>query len=75
MVEQRPLLIVVLRRPQVSACTGLPTATLYDKLNPKSPRYDPTFPKQVKLGAKSVGWLQHEITAWLESRVKAGCSR
>lgn len=74
MVEQRPLPILMLRRPQVSACTGLPRATLYDKMNPKSPRYDPTFPKPVRLGAKSVGWPQNLVMEWLESRIKASRS-
>jgi len=30
-----------------------------------------TFPKQVKLGIRSVGWLKSEITIWLADRVKA----
>ncbi|WP_256737840.1 helix-turn-helix transcriptional regulator [Paraburkholderia fungorum] len=44
---------------------------MYDYLNPKSPRHDPTFPKPVKLGASAVGWIDHEVTAWLESRIAA----
>ncbi|PLI22181.1 hypothetical protein B6J44_27255 [Klebsiella pneumoniae] len=34
-------------------------------LNPKSPRYDATFPKQRRLGMQSVGWLESEIDQWL----------
>jgi prophage regulatory protein len=27
------------------------------------------FPRPVKLGPRSVGWLEHEIEAWLAARV------
>jgi prophage regulatory protein len=60
----------VLRRKQVSSFTGLSAASIYDRLDPKSPRYDPNFPKQIRLGANSVGWLEHEIQAWIEGRVR-----
>ena len=26
------------------------------------------FPKPVKLGARAVGWVESEVTTWLESR-------
>ncbi len=29
------------------------------------------FPKQISLGARSVGWLRSEIDQWIESRVAA----
>jgi prophage regulatory protein len=29
---------------------------------------DGKFPKRIKLGANSVGWLESEIESWLESR-------
>ena len=28
------------------------------------------FPKQVKLGARSVAWLESEISAWMVERVR-----
>ncbi|ALE55200.1 hypothetical protein AC233_11335 [Burkholderia sp. HB1] len=61
----------VLRMKQLVLMVGLGKSTVYDYLNPKSPRYDPTFPKSVKLGASAVGWIDHEVTAWLESRIAA----
>ncbi len=61
--------ITILRLKQVSECTGLSRSTIYDRMNPKSPRYDPTFPKSVELGPGAVGWVESEIQAWLASRV------
>ncbi|WP_435927533.1 AlpA family phage regulatory protein [Dryocola sp. BD613] len=55
----------ILRLPAVIHKTGISRATIYDWLNPKSPRYDPTFPKKRKLGKQSIGWLESEIDEWL----------
>lgn len=63
------LLLTILRRKQVEARTGLSRSAIYDKLNPKSPRYDATFPVQVGLGTGAVGWLESEINDWLLARV------
>ncbi|WP_371829240.1 helix-turn-helix transcriptional regulator [Modicisalibacter ilicicola] len=37
-------------------------------LNESSERYDPDFPKQIRLGASAVGWDKSEVLAWLEKR-------
>ena len=63
---------IILRRKQVEACTGLSRSSIYAKLrhNPKRPRdYDPTFPKPVSIGAKSVGWVEAEIDTWLTAQI------
>jgi predicted DNA-binding transcriptional regulator AlpA len=62
---------VILRRRQVEARTSLSRSAIYDRLDANSPRYDPTFPKQVKLGSSSVGWLESEIENWLAARTRA----
>ena len=36
-------------------------------MNPKSKRYDSTFPCTVSLGERSVGWYENEVQEWLES--------
>ncbi|RUX42140.1 AlpA family transcriptional regulator [Mesorhizobium sp. M4A.F.Ca.ET.050.02.1.1] len=54
---------VVLREPEATRYTGLPTSTMYDKI------LRGTFPKPIKLGAKSVGWLKTELDAWIEARI------
>ena len=28
-----------------------------------------TFPKPIPLGKKAVGWLEHEVDAWLQARI------
>lgn len=60
-------LVQMLNVYQVAKMVGIKKSTVYDWLNPTSPRYDPTFPKQVKLGKKSVRWFLHEIEAWLKN--------
>ena len=60
--------IIMLRLPIVIKRVGIARSTLYDWINPTSPRYDPTFPKQKRLGRQSVGWVESEINSWLQSR-------
>lgn len=62
----------IIRLKTVQERTGLSRSTIYDKINPKSPRHDPTFPKQVNLGIGSVGWYESELIHWIESRKPVG---
>ena len=65
--------IRILRRHQVEARTGLSRSGIYARLrhNPKRPGdYDPTFPKPISLGAKSVGWIAAEVEAWLAGQIQ-----
>lgn len=39
----------------------------YDKLSPKSPRYDPSFPRLIRFGPRSVGILEEELNTWIKS--------
>ena len=55
----------ILRRPQVEARTGLSRSTIYARIQ------DGTFPRSILLGARAVGWLEHEIDGWLDQRIKA----
>jgi len=66
--------ITILRLNQVKDRTGLSRSTIYDRMNPHSPRHDPSFPVQVELGASSVGWVASEIDVWLSSRISANRS-
>lgn len=72
MAKKSQTALTILRRTQVEARTGLSRSSIYSRLkpNPKRPGdFDPTFPKPVQLGAKSVGWVESEIEAWLAARV------
>ena len=60
----------ILRRKQVEARTGLSRSTIYEKINRRSPRYDYTFPKPVRLGSDAVGWIEAEVDAWIALRIR-----
>jgi prophage regulatory protein len=62
----------VIRLPEIKAQTGLSRSSIYNKLNPKSKHYDPSFPSPIKLGMRSIGFYSHEVLAWIESRRVAG---
>jgi prophage regulatory protein len=62
---------LVLRLKRVVEVVGLSRSTIYDRINPKSPRYDDTFPQPIRLGGASVGWLYSDIKIWIESRVES----
>lgn len=57
--------LVILRRKQVEARTGLSRSSIYAAIKAG------TFPSAISLGDKSVGWIQHEIDGWIASRVAA----
>ena len=57
----------ILRMPDVMHRLGMSRSWIYDRINPKSARFDPKFPRPVRIGASSVGWLQSSIDTWIES--------
>lgn len=61
----------ILRLKQLIERIGLGRSTIYDRMDAKSPRYDATFPKPIKLGASAIGWIDSEITTWIEQRMSA----
>lgn len=61
--------VKVLRLPAVALKTGLSRSTIYDWMNPKSPRFDSTFPRPRSLGGQSVGWLEAELDEWILQRI------
>lgn len=58
----------ILRIKHVEERVGLSRSAIYDRLNPKSPRYDECFPRPFKIGLSSVGWLESSIELWIRSR-------
>lgn len=60
--------VKILRMRALTAKLVIARSTIYDWLNPKSPRYDASFPKQRRLGQQSVGWLEAELDQWLLQR-------
>ena len=57
--------LVILRRPEVEARTGLACSTIYDGIKAG------TFPAPIQLGPKARGWIESEINEWLAARVAA----
>ena len=54
---------LILRRKQVEARVGLRRSTIYAKVAAGE------FPAPIRLGTRAVGWLESEISAWVESRI------
>lgn len=64
--------IRILRRRDLEALVRLSRSTIYDKINPRSARYDASFPKPIHLGGgAAVGWVEAEIQQWLERQIEA----
>jgi prophage regulatory protein len=55
----------ILRITKAKERTGLSRTTLYSLIK------EGKFPAPIPLGARAVGWLESEVDAWIESRVKA----
>ncbi|MCY4632289.1 MAG: AlpA family phage regulatory protein [bacterium] len=55
----------IYRLPAVVAACGISRSTIYETIQRGE------FPKQVKLGARAVGWRRRDIESWLDSRPAA----
>ena len=53
----------ILRLPTVKAITVLSRSTIYLRMSEGS------FPRQVNLGSRAVGWLASEIDHWIEEKL------
>jgi len=57
--------LIVLRRRQVEARTGLGRSSIYALIAGGQ------FPTPIRLSTNTVGWLEHEIDGWIAERTKA----
>ena len=55
----------ILRLADVKVRTGLSRSSIYLNISKGH------FPKHISLGARSVGWLESEIDAWIQSRIQS----
>jgi prophage regulatory protein len=55
----------IIRLQAVKARCGLSRSTLYNRMAAGE------FPSSVSLGARSVGWVESEINAWIAARINA----
>lgn len=63
MSEQVQKTVRILRRNEVESRIGLARSTIYKRIA------DQTFPKPVPLGPRAVGWIESEISAWLDKQI------
>jgi prophage regulatory protein len=56
--------LYILRRKQVEERTGLSRSSIYLAIQ------QGTFPMQISLGSRAVGWLEHEISEWVSARIE-----
>ncbi len=54
----------LLRLSDVIARTGLSRSSLYLAINRG------TFPKQILIGSRAVGWVEEEVESWIQDRIK-----
>lgn len=54
----------IIRLPQAKARTGLSRSIIYKRIS------EGTFPRQVSLGDRAVGWIEQEIDDWIASRIQ-----
>jgi prophage regulatory protein len=62
--------IIAIKGKQLEAQANISRSSRYEKLDPRSPRFDPTFPKPIKLGA-SIRFIQSEVNDWISARMAA----
>jgi prophage regulatory protein len=54
----------VLKINDVKVLTGKSRSSIYDAIK------EGTFPRQITLGPRAVGWLESSIDAWIQSRIE-----
>ena len=68
-IEQCNHIPQLLSIKDVGSYTGLSRSTIYEMVNEKSDRYDPTFPKKVQLTQVRVVWVASEIAEWINTKI------
>lgn len=68
-IEQCNHIPQLLSIKDVGSYTGLSRSTIYEMINEKSDRYDPTFPKKVQLTQVRVVWVASEISEWVHTKM------
>ena len=52
----------IIRFPELKEIIGLSRARIYQMME------EQTFPRQIKLSARAIGWREKDIEKWLEER-------
>jgi prophage regulatory protein len=56
----------ILRLKKVQEVTGCSKSFIYSNMQSNN------FPRQIKLGARAVGWYQSDVEEWMNSRERIG---
>ncbi len=54
----------ILRLKEVLIKTGMARSSLYSAIQKGQ------FPQSIRLGARAVGWLEHDVETWIQERVE-----
>lgn len=65
MVNELNNALVILRRKQVQARTGLSRSSIYSLMKAESK----SFPQSVRISPRAVGWLEADIDAYIQARI------
>ena len=69
----------ILRLPDLRQRIGLGSTAIYERLDPRSKYFDPTFPKPIPLGStervRATGWIESEVEGWLRKQVERRAQR
>ncbi len=63
MAEQLNNALTILRRKEVERRTGLSRSSIYAKIS------EGTFPPQIRLGLRAVGWNSLSVETWIADRI------
>lgn len=59
----------LIKLPAVMAKTSLSKPCIYAKAK------DGTFPKQIKVGKRSVAWVESDVQKWIDARIAGGVAK
>ena len=54
----------ILRLPLVKKRTGMSRSSIYSGIK------EGTFPRQINLGPRAVGWVESSIDQWIQGRIE-----
>lgn len=69
MQKSAPTPLILLRANQVCSKLKISRTTLYAKIDKASKYHDPDFPRQIRIGPGSVGWVEREVDQWILGRM------
>ncbi len=60
----------IIRRKELEERIAKSCSWIYSVMDPRSRYYDPSFPLPIRIGQKSIGWVESEIDSWIISKME-----